>query len=73
VADLGTNLGTEAEQGARWLRLACDHDIGFACFMLGNRVVTENQHLTSEARELFSKACCLGVKPACAASDEHSF
>ena len=62
------NNATEAEQGAHWLRVACDHDSGFGCFMLANRVATESQRLTAEARELFAKACRLGVKPACAAS-----
>jgi uncharacterized protein len=62
------NNAAEVEQGTHWLRVACDHDSGFGCFMLANRIATENQRLTAEARELLSKACRLGVKPACAAS-----
>jgi TPR repeat protein len=62
------NNETEVEQGAHWLGVACDHDSGFGCFMLANRVASENRQVTADARELFAKACRLGIKPACAAS-----
>ncbi|HTA88542.1 MAG TPA: tetratricopeptide repeat protein [Polyangiaceae bacterium] len=59
------NSASETEQGAHWLRVACEHDSGFGCFMLANRVAAQHQRVTPEARELFAKACRLGVKPAC--------